>query len=200
MWYSFMRDPVEAVLMRHFGLTADQAELEAEWLVHSSFSNPPPFVWKQEDRRHLDEFWRALRTIATIDERLSPGASEGLRNCFVRHYLPKDVTEIPEYEKNFEALRWLDKLHERMRPVIPLVEAEIAKAPPEGQTKWDGVAVIGACRGCWWRNTGEEAPARGLNLASPFGNFVQDVFEVWDDLDVTAAAAFKAWARQQVPR
>lgn len=194
-----MRDPVADVLTRHFGLSAEEAEFEAEWLAHRSFSNPPPFVWRSTDRRHLDDFSQALQTIATIGDRLSPGASEHLRNCFVKHYMPKDASGLPEFYENIAALEWLEQLQERMKPVIPIVEAEIAKAPPEGQTNWDGVAVIDACRICWLRNTGEDAPARGLNLASPFGNFVQDVFEAWDDLEVTPAAAFKAWARQQVP-
>lgn len=196
------------VLMRHLGLTPDEARYEIEWLAKRSFGDPPPFVWRQEDRRNLDEFWRALRTIATIDDRLSPGASESLRGCFVRNYLPEGINELPEgqdkvaalseFQDKVAALSWLERLHELMKPVIPLVEAEIARGPAEGQTNWDGMAVIDACRTCWLRNTGNEAPARGLNLASPFGKFVQDIFEALE-MNVTAGAAFKAWTRQKVP-
>lgn len=57
------------------------------------------------------------------------------------------------------------------------------------------IALVDAARFIWQLATDTDAPAKDLNLASPFGEFLADVFEVYE-MAGEPRSAFRAWARE----
>ena len=57
------------------------------------------------------------------------------------------------------------------------------------------IALVDAARFIWQLATDTDAPAKDLNPASPFGEFLADVFEVCE-LSGDPRSAFRAWARE----
>ncbi len=72
---------------------------------------------------------------------------------------------------------------------IKLVEG----LPEESRVKWNAVLAIEALRDLWWRNTGNEAPPKSLNPASPFAIYLFDGFE-YLNISADPISGFKRWA------
>ena len=81
---------------------------------------------------------------------------------------------------------------------VASAEKAIDTLPERGNVNWDAVHAVDGLRVLWWRNTGENGPARALNPASKFASYLRDGFEFLG-INADPVSAFKRWAETRPP-
>ena len=69
---------------------------------------------------------------------------------------------------------------------------DIDQHPEKGSINWEAVFAVDALRAVWWRNTGQDAPAKALNPASEFASYLRDGFS-YLKVDASPVPAFRRW-------
>ncbi|WP_368414903.1 hypothetical protein [Falsiroseomonas sp.] len=141
------------------------------------------------EQRKLDDFVRCAVELARLYDALDPRIRanlicDGTRPEAMKVVLPSgrniDLTDIP-------------LLPLALSIVLPRVEDYLAGLQPVGRANLQAVGTVRGCRFVWRQRVGD-APARGLNPASPFGRFLADVLEALG-IEANPVAAFDAWRR-----
>jgi len=167
--------------------------------------------WAQwTDRRIFMEFWEAWDHDAESEQLETLELALLVLARFNPHLAVLDIFfsaarersegfegEISEWEISPEnAAGVLSDLHELLAPSIQATKSALVKGEHAGKTSWLPVLVIEVCRFAWLYCTGGASPPNSLNPASPFGRFVEDIFDA-TGVDGDPRSAMNAWLRVQ---
>jgi hypothetical protein len=151
-------------------------------------------AWKHEDLgRQLDEIERALRVLSRVDDLPGPIIAELFNDAIFRS---RGVEQRWGKISPSQAMKILPTLNDLLAPSLREAK-KLVRAGYQGKTNWEAANAINGCRLSWRRCTGDEAPGGSdLDLASPFGEFVQDIFDALE-IDGKPRSAMQAWNRVQ---
>jgi len=169
---------------------------EAQW-IHHTVGSMPWDAWKHDDvLKQLEEIERALRILSHVYE--LPQAIHDAISFDAFHRSKGIERDISKGEVSpSDASLILHCLYDELAPSIRAAKLAVRQGERKGRTNWEEVTAIDACRISWWRCTSEEAPGGSdLNLASSFGEFVQDIFDAME-IDGKPRSAMDAWRRVQ---
>jgi len=183
-----------AVFQRHFPQLSDDAchrnadaIMRALAKVESDLAVYDPAT----ERAKLDHVRSLLQEVEIALDELHPRVHEAARLSAVQALIAGDAS----------AQRLLHGLASSVRMLRPHIEAARIQAAAgvklRADLHWEAASVVHACRQLWRLHTGNEGP-RHLNPASPFGAFLQDVFEA-TGITASPRAAVNAWRRAQGP-
>lgn len=162
---------------------------EAGWLALCAVY--PVDAWDADvEADKLRDLWRAAMLLHRLHNDLHPA----LRAALDLASPPLDLGSGHRLTGKVTAPNVIDYLPQLLRSGIKAARNELPFGTPKGQTKWQSVLLIDACRLTWHRRTRRSAP-KSINPASPFGVFAQDIFDAFEM--GSARAAIDSWARVQ---
>ncbi|MBB3996045.1 hypothetical protein GGR95_003711 [Sulfitobacter undariae] len=161
---------------------------------HDLYSNPVDGYHHARDIETLEHLKRTLFALKDLD--LSGQAQDALHiaalNIQDNEQDPKTWTP----PASFEALKAIGQAHQNLAPiidrVISTIKTDTDNTRNHRQRNHLGIQAIEVCHSFWNRFKDRPAPNNGLNLASPFGAFVQDYFELMD-VEGSVSSCFTAW-------
>lgn len=185
-----------------------------DWIIRMGFGHDYYIFDGPKDTELLDRLDRAIAEIALVLEigMLTPTARDALlENTFrgphaerVRAGLRFPDDSLQDYVDNIgrPASDALDGIKEHSAAIregvrITRNEIESSDATRKSTSRMNvrGIQLVDVARTVWESETGNAAPARDLNLASPFGNFLADLFEALK-IKGKPRAVFRAWSRE----
>ena len=195
-----IEEALAAVIGKHIPLSDHPDDLLdeefARLIVATTLFSPTGFyhVWNVEkEEAKLDDLRRTARDLVDVYKSMHPLIRErmGIATEFlktVKGY--SDVRTLTD--GNLPGL-WsiFDLLPEMLEIGIRVGKDEIRRGDPSGRYNWQAINLINWCRKIWSVRTGVNAP-KSLNPASPFGKFVEDVFDA-SGVDANPQAAMAAW-------
>jgi hypothetical protein len=172
----------------------DAAAFEAEWLDSMVFRNPKDTIRRSQAKREIEKIRAALILIGQHD-------TSYYQPLFVELLWRKENGNDPSAENADLILRFLLELGEMgdngtlqsaVDRFVASAEQAIDTLPERGNIKWDAVHAVDGLRVLWWRNTGENGPAKALNPASKFASYLHDAFEFLG-INADPVSAFRRW-------
>lgn len=170
----------------------DTAERQMGWLHNSVWGNPLDTVRRAQARRDLQKLMSSLKNL---------GADlPFLRHMYASLYRGKTGGDEVAADAH-QVLKFLLRLNvwrydERLDPALERFAAEAEKAinaiPETLNVNWEAVHAIDCLRVFWRMNKWREAPARALNPASTFADFLNVGFS-YLEIDGDPVSAFKRW-------
>jgi hypothetical protein len=161
---------------------------------HDLFSNPVGGYHHARDIEILENLKRTLFALQDLD--LSDQANDALRIAALNIQVGESDAKTWKRPDSYEALNAIEGAYQHLAPIIDKVVNTIESDPDNtrnhAQRNHLGILAIEVCHRFWNRFKDRPAPNSGLNLASPFGEFVQDYFELMG-LGGSVAACFTAW-------
>jgi hypothetical protein len=145
----------------------------------------------------LEDLKRKL--LALSDFKISWAASDALRFGAFNFGRKAHHTTDWEEPNGSKILHEFEVGYAELSPIIDMVIKQIENDTEytrnHAQKNHEAINAIGVCQSFWNQFKERPAPSKGLNLATPFGRFLQDYFELMG-IDGSAASAFKAWKTQ----
>lgn len=207
-------DAVVAVLMEHLGIEEPGAAYLADKMFLHAFGSPPDVLDGPKDTAALDRLDRAFAEIAAAIDDLTWLASDTLQRSimFGPHLeelgdgLPAEdprAQEALKYAKEkgqpmVQALHQLEHNTHQIRAAIRASRREIETSPMARKSlsrmKLEGLQMVDGARWVWGMVKQRDAPSKDVNMASPFGKFLADLFEVCE-IPGDPRSAFRNWAR-----
>lgn len=205
---------IAEIVGEHLEVEGDTAAFLGERLISHGFFNRYQVFDLSKDIAALDRISKALLEIsrAMSDVSISPLATEtlnqsllfgGFFESMVANDTAFDAEDFRDYLENtgikdFDALSRIEADVARIRAGVDktidhIKASPLAKRSPS-KFNSDAVGVVGACRYIWQLEKQKQAP-NSLNPASPFANFLSDIFEA-GGIDAQPVSAFNAWARE----
>jgi len=173
----------------------DAAAFEAEWLETRVFGNPKDTIRRSQAKRELEKIRAALILMGQHD-------TSYWQPLFVELFWKKQSGDDPSVASVDLILRFLLDLGEMsdngtlpsaVDQFVASAERAIDTLPERGNINWDAVHAVDGLRALWWRNTGENGPAKALNPASKFASYLRDAFEFLG-INADPVSAFRRWA------
>ena len=202
--FSDIADPYRQEEIRRFqrvfggyfpGLLESEHEviLEEDWLQCRIYGNPTETIKKSSIENELRKFRKAIQTLAEHPK----GYCKNM--IAISYWDSKDDKLGIKASEIFEFILLLDEVAEEgtLPQVLDRYERwareAIASTPDRRNINWEAVHAVSRLRWFWWRRTGEDAPGRALNPASPFADYLRDAFEYFE-IAADPISAFRRWA------
>lgn len=200
-------DPAIEVVRRHFDLSEDAAAVLVEYMEELTFGSAPVMFDLKRDIEALETLERAINaTLAALDlSTWTPAAHDefGHRLVFGKHAdtiraggVSIEESDRMVAEERTDALSILERDIAKIRGAIKATKRHIETSrqarKATDRINVTGVQMVACARSVWKMQTGSDAPAKGLNPATPFGRFLADMFAAFE-LDGDPRAAFRAW-------
>lgn len=193
-WRPFVRQ-FQATFLPYFPHLTDfdTAGFEAEWLETRVHGNPKDTIRRSQAKRevakigaalimmgqHDASYWQPLFTELFWKKRDDPLAESA--DLIFRFLL-----DLGEMSDNGTLQLAVDRF-------LASAEKAIDTLPDRRNVNWDAVHAVDGLRILWWRNTGENGPAKALNPASKFAAYLRVGFEFLG-INADPVSAFKRWA------
>ena len=160
---------------------------------------------RDEDAEAIDKLSRALREVELLhDERISVGAIEAIHRhvVFGPHAETMDDVAARDYltDTGIPAAKAMGALHENIKVLRPALGAAIQDIESSSvsldlrRTNIFEISLVDAARQIWEQVTGGSAPKSDLNEATPFADFLDDVFWACGATG-QPRSALRAWGR-----
>ena len=188
----------QRIFSAYFPSLADfhEACLEKEWLHSRVYMNKRETVRRTKAKAELKKVINALRTLSQHDL---------VYWGHMSYCTWKKEDRVSQFEREiFDfIMQTLGEMNEEpglteevLNKYAADAEEGINRIPEAANINWDAVFAVDALRVLWWRNTGQEGPARALNPASTFCNYLRAGFQ-YLEIEADPSSAFKRWAARQ---
>jgi hypothetical protein len=172
----------------------DDAALEMEWLTNSVWGNPLTVARRQKIKRSLEVIGKSLKRIGQFDTPYwdnlmfqifeSKGRGDNDADC---------IDEIFKFLLTLSQWHGEGSLSKVVDRFVNEAQAATDKLPEAGNINWEAVHAVDRLRILWRRNMGSGAPARALNPATKFAQYLKDGFQ-YLGISADPISAFKRWA------
>jgi len=196
------QEAVSAVLDKHLGKRPVQLpghDLEAWQLVFiASDETGQMKVWSI--KKELEKIARVEEAAQKLSEEYQ-SLQSSIRFSIWTSALGKEQMDWPQGQNDdFSSappgvvVLGLNALPGLLAPHLDAGRKRARKPEQIGRKKWQSVSIVDYARQIWAKHKGEEAPEGGVNEASPFADFLRDLFAVLG-VKANIRAAFDAWKR-----
>lgn len=185
---------IEDVMRTHLALADDDLFYSVRTFEAATYLRGDGFSDISTDTKVLDSLETAIRKLSPMLEELSEG-SLGAMNT---HFFENEGLSHPEAFKLICCILTVQFKKEALIRGIEAARANLKENGPltKRTTKTLNIEAIKAVQGAieaWQRFASTPPPTRALNPASPFGEFLADLFEACM-IEADPKSAFRAWA------
>jgi len=171
----------------------DLALHESRWILNHVYGNPIDTVRRSKAMKDVADLKRIILKLSrseltywqpmlgSLMDAKQNGDPEGAR-----------VESIFKFLLSLQDWQEQNTLKGTLTRYVAEAEKAINRLHDTGTVNWRAVNAVDGLRILWWRNTGQEGPARALNAESPFASYLADGF-LYLGIEADHMSAFKRW-------